>query len=101
MRIASQSLQQNMNRTVVIVGRVVSYTGATAVIETCDGGSVTVLLVPGSNVDGEGIIVEVMGVVRSDLSIQEQVSSKFDDPNYDTNAYARLLEIAEKYPDLL
>ncbi|KAI8607953.1 hypothetical protein BC830DRAFT_1157353 [Chytriomyces sp. MP71] len=99
-RVNGQALQRHVNRTVLLVGRVASYSGAHAVVEACDGGTVNVALIPGSHVDCEGCIVEVMGIVRGDLSVQEQVSTKFDEPTYNAAAYGRLIEVTEKYPDL-
>ncbi|ORY47783.1 hypothetical protein BCR33DRAFT_657973 [Rhizoclosmatium globosum] len=77
-RVNSAMLSQNVNKSVTLVGRVVSFAGSYCVVEACDGGQVQVLLVPGSHIDGDNCVVEVMGVVNQDMSVQEQASTKFD-----------------------
>ncbi|KAJ3073680.1 hypothetical protein HDU98_000953 [Podochytrium sp. JEL0797] len=98
-RVNAQGLQRSINKTVTLVGRVVSFAGASAVIEACDGGHVNVHLLPGSNVDQDQCVVEVIGIVNQDMSVQEQASSKFEG-TYDNLAYSRMLEVAEKYSEI-
>ncbi|KAI9338750.1 hypothetical protein BDR26DRAFT_794191, partial [Obelidium mucronatum] len=77
-RVNSQTLSRNINKSVSLVGRVVSFAGSYAVVEACDGGQVNVHLVPGSHIDTDSCVVEVIGIVNADLSVQEQASTKFD-----------------------
>ncbi|KAJ3192032.1 hypothetical protein HK101_007160 [Irineochytrium annulatum] len=70
-----------------------------ASVQTCDEGEVNIHLIPGSSIDQSGYVVEVVGKVNNDLSVQEQVSSKFG-TEYDAKAYQRMLDITSQFPDI-
>ncbi|KAJ3326570.1 hypothetical protein HDU76_012810 [Blyttiomyces sp. JEL0837] len=70
-----------------------------AEIESSDQGSVNIRLNPGSLIDQPGIIVEVIGIVNNDLSIQEQASSRLGH-NYDASAYTKMVELTTKFPEM-
>ncbi|KAJ3094133.1 hypothetical protein HK100_006261 [Physocladia obscura] len=100
-RVTATSINGHVGRSAALVGRVVSFSGSYAIVEAADGGQVNVALLPGSAIDTDGVVVEIVGVVNHDFSITEQASSKFESNDYDTNAYLRFLAIAEKYSDVI
>jgi len=84
-----------------LVGKVLQAGQATIDIETSDKGHVRVLLLPGSLGYSVGKIVEIVGKVNQDLSVQEAGDQPtFYSPNFDLGMYDQLLVTQQQYSEI-
>ncbi|KAG0177739.1 hypothetical protein DFQ29_004466 [Apophysomyces sp. BC1021] len=96
-RINSVLREKYVDRTVRISGKVISFSGDTAVIQATDGGQVLVKL-NGENQWGTKF-VEVIGRVEKDFSVMEFKSSNLGE-SFDLDLANKVVEYGQKCPEL-
>ncbi|KAG2218150.1 hypothetical protein INT45_007853 [Circinella minor] len=96
-RINSELREQYVERTVRLTGKIVTYSGQTAVIEAPDHGHVMVK-VNGEN-NWSGTYVEVIGRIEKDFSITEFKSCSLGD-DIDLDLANKVVEYGQKYKEI-
>lgn len=89
-RINSSMLPNYIGRVVRISGKLISLQ-TDAVIESTDGGQITVIVAPNSPI-GSDTYLEIIGKVESENTIREMDTCNFGD-NYDLNLAQAVVEI--------
>ncbi|KAI8815806.1 replication factor A protein 3 [Fimicolochytrium jonesii] len=101
-RVNSALLPKCNGKNVRLVGKVLAVNPGSgeALFEACDQGQVTVHMIPGSPVsEATGKIVEVLGRVQPNLSIQEAGSTVFE-KGWDPTAYNKMVTAAMEHDAL-
>ncbi|KAI9339533.1 hypothetical protein DFJ73DRAFT_846385, partial [Zopfochytrium polystomum] len=77
-RVDAQSLAKHMNKTVHIVGRVANMDmhNRYALLDAADGAQVSIHMNDGTSMEPNAV-VEVIGIVNNDLTVQEISSTRF------------------------
>ncbi|CAO3589192.1 unnamed protein product [Absidia cylindrospora] len=96
-RINSQLREKYVGSTVRMAGKVVSFSGETAVMNATDGGQVLIKLSGESQWGTE--FVEVIGRVENDFSLMEFKLCNLGN-NFDMSLANKLVEYGQKLPEL-
>ncbi|KAI8928452.1 replication factor A protein 3 [Entophlyctis helioformis] len=96
-RVNSALLLKNVGKTVRIVGKVTSINSTNAILEASDKGQVTVMLAMGSGVRPG--VVEILGRVTNDVSVQEMSSCMFAS-DFDADSHDKMVMLAQEHSEL-
>ncbi|KAJ3039296.1 hypothetical protein HK097_002876, partial [Rhizophlyctis rosea] len=97
-RVNSAHLANFRGKTVRLVGRVLAVNGSNAILEAGDQGQVTVNFVMSGNTIMQDTVVEVLGRVENDLSVQELSTAHF--AQWDPVQYTKMVNLAMQNKDL-
>ncbi|RHZ82193.1 hypothetical protein Glove_112g44 [Diversispora epigaea] len=97
-RINSTLLSKYRNEVVRLIGRVKESSKNSAVLEASDKGQIRILLSPETILQANKI-VEIIGRVRDDHSLQELNTTNFGE-EFDLDLYENAVQVAQKYSKL-